>query len=64
MFAPHMLMVSNTISFDDAHIIGWTRAGNELFSGSGCAVLISNGEGGEKTMYLGSEHAGKKCLPC
>lgn len=46
--------------FDDAHMIGWTRAGSELFSGSGCAVLISNGEGGEKTMYVGSEHAGKK----
>lgn len=42
--------------FDDPHIIGWTRAGNDDKAGSGCAVLISNDSGGEKRMMLGQQH--------
>lgn len=45
--------------FDDTNMIGWTRLGVEDKPGSGCAVLISNGDGGEKTMSLGNLHAGK-----
>ncbi|MBX3253874.1 MAG: alpha-amylase [Chitinophagaceae bacterium] len=44
--------------FDDAHIIGWTRSGADD-PYSGCAVLICNGEGGEKTMSMGEKHSGK-----
>jgi len=44
--------------FDDAHIIGWTRSGSDD-PGSGCAVLICNAGGGEKTMSMGEKHSGK-----
>lgn len=45
--------------FDDANIIGWTRSGSEEVPGSGMAVIMSDGPGGEKRMCLGAEHAGK-----
>ena len=45
--------------FDDANIIGWTRSGCAEVPGSGMAVLMSDGPGGEKKMCLGAEHAGK-----
>jgi alpha-amylase len=44
---------------DHANCIGWTREGDAEHPGSGCAVLISNGEEGNKTMELGPAHAGK-----
>ena len=43
--------------FDDPNIIGWTRLGHDENPGSGCAVLLSNGDGGSKTMQLGARHA-------
>lgn len=43
--------------FDDPNLIGWTRAGAEDRTGSGCAVLVSNGEGGSKQMRVGERHA-------
>jgi len=46
--------------FDHEHVVGWTRAGDEKIRDSGCAVVISNGNGGEKKMLMGKEHAGKK----
>ncbi len=42
---------------DDAQLIGWTRLGHDENPGSGCAVLLSNGEGGHKRMELGARHA-------
>lgn len=47
---------------DDAHIIGWTRSGIPEMEGSGCAVLLTNSDGGEKHMYIGTEHAGKQMV--
>ncbi len=44
---------------DDAGIIGWTRIGNDEKPNSGCAVLLANGEGGEKMMSLGDNNAGR-----
>lgn len=44
---------------DDEHLIGWTRAGIPDQAGSGCAVLLTNKEGGEKHMSMGEENAGK-----
>lgn len=44
---------------DHANCIGWTREGDTEHAGSGCAVLLSNGEDGFKTMEIGSSHAGK-----
>jgi alpha-amylase len=43
--------------FDDPNLIGWTRAGVEEQAGTGCAVLLSNGDGGSKYMRVGERHA-------
>lgn len=45
--------------FDDPHLVGWTREGIDEKEYSGCAVLISNREGGEKWMSLGERNAWK-----
>jgi alpha-amylase len=45
--------------FDDPHVVGWTREGVDEKEHSGCAVLISNREGGEKRMSLGERNAEK-----
>lgn len=44
--------------WDHPNCVGWVRAGAEGFSG--CAVVMSNGEGGKKRMEVGKEHAGEK----
>lgn len=43
--------------FDHNNIIGWVRMGNEGHP-YGCAVVLSNGEGGEKQMNVGSINKG------
>ncbi|MGZ5246675.1 MAG: alpha-amylase [Flavitalea sp.] len=43
--------------FDHANCIGWTREGDEEHSG--CAVLLSNGDSGSKSMEVGARYAGK-----
>eukprot|EP01037_Dinobryon_pediforme_P013146 gene13146-13248_t len=45
--------------FDHFNCIGWTGSGDEEHINSGCAVLISNGESGNKRMEVGSNLAGK-----
>jgi alpha-amylase len=45
--------------FDDAGIVGWTRDGIYEMENSGCAVLLSNNNDGEKWMSLGERNAGK-----
>lgn len=45
--------------FDTANIVGWTRTGSDEMPNSGCAVLITNADAGEKTMSLGEKHAGR-----
>lgn len=42
--------------FDHANCIGWTREGNEEHEG--CAVVLSNGEEGHKSMEIGQRYAG------
>jgi alpha-amylase len=44
---------------DHANCIGWTREGDDGHPGSGCAVVLSNGEEGFKTMEMGKAHAGQ-----
>ena len=44
---------------DHANCIGWTREGDDEHKGSGCAVLLSNGDEGFKQMEVGKRHAGK-----
>ncbi len=43
--------------FDHANCIGWTREGNNHHSG--CAVVLSNGDAGNKTMEIGKRYAGR-----
>jgi len=46
--------------FDHANCIGWTREGVDEMPGSGCVVLLSNGDEGFKDMEVGKKFAGKK----
>lgn len=45
--------------FDHGNCIGWTREGMNEVPGSGCAVVLSNGDEGFKAMEIGQQHAGK-----
>lgn len=45
--------------WDNPHLIGWTRRGDEEHLKSGLAVLISNAGDGEKRMKIGEEFAGE-----
>ncbi|HTI12564.1 MAG TPA: alpha-amylase [Puia sp.] len=44
---------------DHPNCIGWTREGEAEQAGSGCAVLLSNGDEGFKKMEVGKVHAGQ-----
>lgn len=44
--------------FDHPNCIGWTREGDAEHKDSGLAVVISDGEGGTKRMYVGKHFAG------
>lgn len=44
--------------FDDPNCIGWTREGDLEHKDSGIAVVISDGTGGTKHMYIGKQFAG------
>lgn len=46
--------------FDHPNCIGWTREGDD--DHSGCAVVISNSEEGNKNMEIGKRYAGKKFI--
>jgi alpha-amylase len=43
--------------FDHPNCLGWTRAGDDVHQG--CAILLSNGDAGNKTMNIGTMYAGK-----
>lgn len=45
--------------FEDKNVIGWTRLGHDEVPGSGCAVVLTNGDGGSRKMQLGERHANK-----
>ncbi len=45
--------------FDHPNCIGWTRSGIEEMPDSGCAVVLSNGDAGFKTMTMGERFAYK-----
>ena len=45
--------------FDHPNYIGWTREGDMEHLRSGLAVIMTNRGEGEKTMYIGLEHAGE-----
>lgn len=45
--------------FDHPNVVGWVRAGDEEHPGSGLAVVLSDGDGGEKCMCMGVQFAGR-----
>ncbi|MFN0047597.1 MAG: alpha-amylase [Cytophagales bacterium] len=45
--------------FDHPNCIGWTREGEDDMEKSGCAVIMCNGDNGNKYMEIGKRHAGK-----
>jgi alpha-amylase len=45
--------------FDHPNIIGWVRHGTGEFPDSGCAVVLSNGDHGEKRMFVGEHRRGE-----
>jgi alpha-amylase len=45
--------------FDHPNTVGWVRRGVAEIERSGCAVVISNGDEGEKRMFVGEERAGE-----
>lgn len=45
--------------FDHGNVIGFVRRGDENLPGSGLAFLMSTGENGEKTMFVGEERKGQ-----
>ena len=68
---PRLLKVRKLLSYgtqrdylDHKNTIGWTREGVDEKPGSGCAVLLSNGDEGWKYMELGKKHAGKTFVDC
>lgn len=50
--------------FDHFDIIGWTLEGDLEHPGSGVAVILSDGPGGVKTMYIGISHIGQTFYDC
>lgn len=45
--------------FDHPNTVGFVRCGDPQHPGSGLAFLMSNGEDGNKTMYVGEQHKGE-----
>lgn len=48
--------------FDARNCIGWTREGLGDMPGSGCAVVLSNGDQASKKMEMGKAHAGRRFI--
>lgn len=49
-------------TFDHANVIAWQRLGDEEHPGSGLAVVLSNGETGDKHLSFGPDLAGTEWL--
>ncbi|MGN0056017.1 MAG: alpha-amylase [Atopobiaceae bacterium] len=47
---------------DDPDVIGWTREGDIWHAGSGCAVVLTDRNGGTKHMCVGQRNAGQRWL--
>ena len=45
--------------FDDPDVVGWTMEGDEAHGGNGLAVVLTNRTGDDKSMYVGTQHAGE-----
>ena len=45
--------------FDHPNVVGFTREGDDIRENSGLALLVSNGDDGDKQMYVGEHHKGE-----
>lgn len=45
--------------FEDRNLIGWTREGDDAHPDSGLAVLLTNGSGGTRQLFIGEKNAGR-----
>ena len=54
----HYAYGDQTEYLDHPNVIGWVRNGDIEFKDSGCAVIISNGDDGEKLMHVGEGREG------
>ena len=45
--------------FDDPDVVGWTLEGDEAHGNNGLAVVLTNRTGGDKAMFVGTQHAGE-----
>lgn len=50
--------------FDHWNIIGWTREGDSEHENSGLAVLVTDGPGGKKRMYIGKHFSSSTFYDC
>ena len=64
---PLLMEVRQRLSYGPQHdyldsdsLIGWTREGEDTHERSGLAVVLTDGTGGEKHMYVGTRHAGER----
>lgn len=48
--------------FDHENIVGWVRMGEKEHKNSGLAVLLSDGPGGNKNMFMGKEFSGMEFM--
>lgn len=48
--------------FDNPNIIGWVRHGEAEMEKSGCAVVISNKDDGNKKMFVGESRSGEEWI--
>lgn len=50
--------------FDHVDIVGWTREGDNEHENSGLAVLVTDGPGGSKRMYIGTHFSDQIFYDC
>lgn len=50
--------------FDDNDIVGWSYEGDSQHLNSGLAVVVDDGPGGKKKMYIGKNHANEIFVDC
>lgn len=48
--------------FDDGHLVGFTREGDPEHRNSGLAAVLTDGDRGQKTMYVGRRFAGMEFI--
>ena len=48
--------------FDNPNIIGWVRHGEAEMEKSGCAIIISNKDDGNKKMFVGESRSGEEWI--